>query len=80
MSTAQITRAWVQVDGNHYAVCPVTIDAESQQQAVWLRFWRFLAARGIEPFPAVTLCPCGLSRCECVEDDPGKIAHQIPVT
>lgn len=58
----------------------VTVTDETRQESAWLAFWRYLANRGDEPFPNVTLCPCGMSEeaCECIRDDPGEIAHQIP--
>lgn len=58
-----------------------TCSTDDQMEAFWLAFWRFLASKGINPFPAVQLCPCGIAmdRCECVADDPGRIAHETEV-
>ena len=59
-----------------------TTTTTDQQTAIWLRFWKYLAARGEEPFPAVKLCPCGFAEevCRCVADDPGKIAYRKEAT
>lgn len=56
-----------------------TAKNDDQQTAIWLRWWRYLASRGIEPFPAVRLCPCGFAEevCRCVTDESGKIAHYV---
>lgn len=66
MSTAQLT----------------TVTDETRQEAIWFAWWRYLAARGEEPFPAVKLCPCGFAEevCRCVADDPGKIAYRKEAT
>lgn len=65
--------------GNHFKTCRIHICPESQHHAAWLKFWRTEASAG-RFVPAIeTHCPCGMhiERCECAQDAPERIAHEV---
>lgn len=78
MNVKQPTRHWVKdAEGNHIAACEWSPNEEDRMAALWLKFLRWLDARGLaqELRQVRTRCPCGfdVEICPCAADE--RIAH-----